>query len=144
MMATGAMMPMDVNGDGQSDLVNVNTAGNVGINVFYSNGKGFVPGRSEVKGYSAFGGSIQAAEVNGDSRTDLVWTGLNGSQTAVVTFLSTGTGFSDAAQTSVNVFNASGLPMDYNGDGKTFLPRSSYRARITLWRCLPQAFTRAL
>jgi len=133
--------PMDVNGDGKTDLVRIWRNGNEAwAMVCLSNGTGFsVAWNGSVGGW---GDLIKdfPMDVNGDGKTDLVRIWQNGSDAYALVLLSDGTGFYSAWNGSVGAWETTEshycypnwlyasypiqeLTMDVNGDGKTDLVR---------------------
>jgi RHS repeat-associated protein len=127
---TGAVgfWPMDVNGDGKTDLVQGwNDSGYLNLVTYISNGAGFINGiyKRMNAGYSAIG--FWAMDVNGDGKTDLVqgWSNPNNNNYLnLITYISNGIGFINGTFQDMNAGGTGAIgfwPMDVNGDGKADL-----------------------
>jgi RHS repeat-associated protein len=138
-------VPMDVNGDGATDLVAVGfqaSGQNGEAQVFLANGGSFTKGDLTVLGpqiVAALVTANYAMDVNGDGRTDLVRVGCTGANSGdAAVYLSTGRGFGSGAvsHTPLGVCFSQMVPpynltMDVNGDGRTDLVRIAFAASGT-------------
>ena len=130
----GQCIPLDIDGDGQTDLVYAvqNNDSDLGLVLLLSAGrKGFVQqtGSAFPAGTSiAYGGSLLPMDVNADGNIDLVYlyaqTDTSGQQILeLCTLLSTGTSFLPQPPQAFPTipFGGTLLPMDVTGDGLTDL-----------------------
>lgn len=146
-LSTGAtvsnLVTGDFNGDGNPDLAVAFASGTTGDNAwlftFAGDGEGnFDPAKRSYIFDSSFvanGHPLQAADLNGDKRTDLVInlnpkTGAN--EPRIATLLSTGTGFKWASSVVLTGNSASDIVVtDFNKDGKPDLAYISYQGSPT-------------
>jgi hypothetical protein len=117
-----SVITVDVNGDGKLDLVTANFRsdgyGNT-LTVLTNNGSGrFGYNATLVVGLGPF--AIAAADVNGDSKPDLISADANGTSLTVLTNNGTG-GFGFKATLPVGTYPQSVAAADVNGDGKVDL-----------------------
>ena len=104
----------DFNGDGKTDVIQVDASGNA--RVWLSTGAGFLPATVWATG---IGQTYQIADFNGDGKADIVQ--LNAASQPVVS-ISSGTSFSAATVWSTS--NLAGYQIgDFDGDGKADLFR---------------------
>ena len=123
---SGALMPLDVNGDGLVDLVYATSDGiNTVLTVLINTGAGFAMQRSEAFPLP-FAGTLPLlapGDVNGDGLTDLIVAVPNADLSMQLQILlSTGSGFVLSAYQPPSVPNAGGgqvLPIDLAGVGMT-------------------------
>jgi N-acetyl-anhydromuramyl-L-alanine amidase AmpD len=125
-------MPMDVNGDGKTDMVLLwNNGGNAVAQYSQSTGTSYAPfvNSSSLGSWGVLGTDRQwlKGDFNGDGKEDLILIWKNGTAASANIYLSTGSGFTQAAY-AINVgswgtLNVDRLwfPMEVNGDGKTDL-----------------------
>ncbi len=119
-------LPMDVNGDDKTDLVELYPFANMFTRrTWISTGYGYTLGSTDaVMGYAENAQQL-VADVNGDQRADLVELAPYGLSTRRRIWLSTGAGFAGGAtDTGIGSFSCSDgnctsqfLQMDVNGDG---------------------------
>ncbi len=113
-------IPMDINGDGLTDMIVPWKNGkNINFDVYLSNGRNLSPGTNQTTSYAMSDFGVIAADVNGDGLGDVVQPYANGSNISFRTFLSTGTSFGTVANTdtTIGTSNLAFLPADVNGDG---------------------------
>ncbi|SCL29481.1 RHS repeat-associated core domain-containing protein [Micromonospora pallida] len=122
--------PVDVNGDGRSDLLELYPGlfGAGGRRLWMSNGTGFVAGTSDTISWSApkadgTGSRFVMLDVNGDGKTDMLELQPSFTSYTRKTWLSTGYGFTQVAtDTSMPASGAARhVPVDVNGDDRTDL-----------------------
>ena len=126
-----SLLPMDVNGDGLSDLVQLRADGsNLSIITYFSNGENFEDGVEIQTSQPYQNLSLLPMDVNGDGLSDLVQLRADGSNLSIITYFSNGENFEDGveSQTSQPYQNLSLLGMDVNGDGLSDLVQP-YRDR---------------
>ena len=113
----GKYVPLDVNGDGRSDLVVLNAGDNT-IGVFLGNGDGsFQPQRAFAVNPSTT--TVLAADVNGDGRTDLVVASTSINNGTVGVLLGNGDGtFQPEHSFSTGTGLVALAIADVTGDGK--------------------------
>lgn len=117
-----AYYPIDVNGDGRSDIVQPwNKNGKLNILTFLSDGKGVTRGANQEMEDGAAEYKFFPMDVNGDGKSDLVLPWNKQGKLSLLTFLSYGKGFGHGidnlfpeASVSLEV-----IPMDVNGDGRS-------------------------
>jgi RHS repeat-associated protein len=128
------ILPLDINGNGAIDLVcATENNGNLGLTALVasqsdSGGWEYTQGplNGAGPGDLPWGGTLTAADVNGDGLVDLVYTYQNGTTLAIATLFSNGSTFAPSStdQTSPTISFAAGaqvLAFDFNGDGMTDL-----------------------
>jgi RHS repeat-associated protein len=116
--------PMDINGDGKTDLVQAwNNNGTLVLVTYQAHGAGFVAGLGYSTGQGGGAVGFWPMDVNGDGKTDFVQGWNNNGTLGLITYLSNGTQFETARHTgTMDGANAVGFwPMDVNGDGRTDL-----------------------
>ncbi|HZI15918.1 MAG TPA: VCBS repeat-containing protein [Myxococcus sp.] len=86
----------DMDGDGRTDILQPwNNNGTLGLIAYRSTGTGYVQGfASNNMGRSSSAVSWQAADIDGDGRTDLFQPWSNGGHVGLNVYVSTGTGYS--------------------------------------------------
>ena len=133
--ASPQLIPLDINGDGKTDFVDVasNSSANIMLLPMISNGSGFADGAwlNTTIAYGSSAPQVLAADINGDGKADLlVLTSTNAitpsSGLLVVTpFFSTGTTWVQGASINTGVaypsMQTSVMATDVNGDGRTDL-----------------------
>ena len=124
-------LPMDVNGDGLTDLVSISgypgaQNGLFEYRIFHSRGDGFEQPVGEVLEnlyYPYEGqGAVRSMDVNGDGKSDLAYAFQNANALEYVVLLSAGSSFYIALDTVITnvqspLADPSVIPMDANGDG---------------------------
>jgi RHS repeat-associated protein len=126
----GTFMPMDINGDGKTDMVELYVMGflgnKYGRRTWISTGSGFTLG-ADVSNFATTNVQIVPMDINGDGKSDLVVMAPNqtlgiGTWTRTI-YLSTGTDFVAGASDSSITYKGSDLfyAGDFNGDGKSDL-----------------------
>ena len=91
-----ALLPMDVNGDRLSDLVQSwNNGGRMSIITYLSNGNGFNEGVNFDSRQGSDNLALLPMDVNGDRLSDLVQPWNNGGRMSIITYLSNGNGFNE-------------------------------------------------
>jgi RHS repeat-associated protein len=118
--STRGLIPMDVNGDGRTDLVQAADKGNVTVTTYRGTPAGLGPGTTQNLGVSYSSLGIFGADVNADGRGDLVMPVDSGGQLRLLVFLSQGTSFGGAITTNTGR-SARQLQIaasDVNGDGR--------------------------
>jgi len=122
---SGALIPMDLNGDGLVDLVHAGRAANGGtvLTPLMSTGAGFAPQPAQTFADIPFGAVLMPGELNGDGMGDLVAAVRTPEGPTLRVLLSTGNGFraSDAGQPLKSLSWGSLLTLDLNGIGRTGL-----------------------
>jgi hypothetical protein len=117
--------PMDINGDGKTDLVRIWQNGTSAYaSVWLSTGTGFTQVSNAAVGtWCSCIQDFYTADVNGDGKNDLVRLWQNGTQEYAAVWLSTGTGFKEVSNAAVGTYCSciTYNIMDVNGDGKTDL-----------------------
>ena len=104
-----ALLPMDVNGDGLSDLVQPwNNGGRISIITYLSNGNGFNEGVNFDSRQGSDNLALLPMDVNGDGLSDLVQPWNNGGRISIITYLSNGNGFNDGLSDLVQPWNNGG------------------------------------
>jgi RHS repeat-associated protein len=93
--------PLDANGDGQIDVVQIQKSGTVQFITYLSDGRAFDGGTETSTGRSPSQYEIDAGDVNGDSLGDLLLLDTSGSSVEVVPYLSTGTTFRNVRSTTL-------------------------------------------
>ena len=119
-----ALLPMDVNGDGMTDLVQPwKNNKKLSILTYFSNGNGFKEGVNFDSSQASDNLALLSMDVNGDGMTDLVQPWENNKKLSIFTYLSNGNGFNEGVNfnSSQGSGNLALLPMDVNGDGMTDL-----------------------
>ncbi|ASS74441.1 hypothetical protein CIG75_05185 [Tumebacillus algifaecis] len=129
----GQFLPLDVNGDGCTDLVYaVNQSGKLALTVFISglDHQGnwtLTPGPLHAGGPSgiSYGGNLIACDVNGDGAVDLVYAyNYKNGNLGLITLLSNGTSFyrpdNKVTETTLSM-SGQCIPLDLDGDGQTDL-----------------------
>ncbi|MHB1845459.1 MAG: FG-GAP-like repeat-containing protein [Deltaproteobacteria bacterium] len=117
-------LPMDVDGDGKSDLVVVSDDGGTAwAQLELSTGQAFsAASASPLVGWAS-NTRYLPMDVNGDGKIDLVTVWQNGQNASADVSLSTGSALQSASNASIGGWDDTyyDLPMDVNGDGKTDL-----------------------
>lgn len=126
----GRLLPMDVNGDGRTDLVNAYSAdGYLGLTLFLSDGAGFSPSTGIVLPPTQIpyfeGAQILPMDLNGDGCMDLVYATNNSGYLGLTVLTAQNDGRGDWTYVSgpINGAGPSNIPwgrltaMDVNGDG---------------------------
>jgi len=119
--------PMDVNGDGKTDLVRIWQNGTQAYAaVWLSTGTGFTQvSNAPVGAWCTCIQDFYTVDVNGDGKNDLVRLWQNGTQQYAAVWLSTGTGFKEVWNNSIGTYCSciETEIMDVNGDGKSDIVR---------------------
>ena len=119
--------PMDVNGDGKTDVVQPWKDGvNLKLTVYFSAGKKFnqpktFDGGAEVRS-ATLTYPLLPGDVNGDGKSDLILIWNRKGSIGLIPILSNGSGFEileNHTDTSQPTSNSGFFAMDVNGDGKT-------------------------
>jgi RHS repeat-associated protein len=115
----GGLIPMDINGDGLTDMIVPWNNGNLNFQIFLSNGGGLDPGVNQATTAPMSDFGVIASDVNGDGLGDIVQPYKNGSNVSFRSFISTGTNFGRevVTNTSTNSDHLAFLPADVNADG---------------------------
>jgi RHS repeat-associated protein len=118
--STRGLIPMDVDGDGRTDFVQVADKGKATVTVYRGTPTGLGPGTTQNLGvaYSSLG--VFGADVNADGLADLVMPVDSGGNLQLLVFLSNGTSFGSAITTNTGR-SAKQLQIaasDVNGDGR--------------------------
>jgi RHS repeat-associated protein len=116
-------LPLDVNGDGKSDFVQLwNNGGNLAAIVYTSSGCGFTTTASGNLGSGATYLDILTGDVNGDGRADIIQVWNNGGKAAFVVFTGNANGsftLSASVTSTAGAGAVKWLAGDVNSDGKT-------------------------
>jgi len=127
-LGTGMLIPMDVNGDGKTDLVNVSyNRGKIELTPLLSNGHAFEARPTEIPQLpeAANNAMLMPADLKGDGMTDLVLAYSKADGTVSLgALLSNGTTFTFReirTQPLRSVKWAQLIPLDIDGDGRTDL-----------------------
>ncbi|NBD12295.1 FG-GAP-like repeat-containing protein [Corallococcus silvisoli] len=119
------LLPMDVNGDGRVDLVQLwSQGGALQVTTYLSNATscGFTATNASAPGTSSSYAQAYPMDVNGDGRTDLVLASAASGQMGFQTLLSNGQGFTAGPSTTLGgQAGARWWPMDVNADGQVDL-----------------------
>lgn len=139
---SGALIPMDLNGDGLVDLVHAGraTGGGTVLTPLLSTGAGFAPQTAQTFGDIPFGALLLPGELNGDGMGDLIAAIRTPDGPSLRALLSTGTGFraADAGQPLASLPWGSLLPLDLNGVGRSGLLNLGQAAgKLSLGSVLP-------
>ena len=139
---SGALLPMDFNGDGLVDLVHAgqNSAGNLILTPIVSSGAGFIPLSAQTFNDIPFNSLILPGDLNGDGIADLAISVQSPTGTALHTLVSTGTGFrSTPSNQPLKSMRAGVLfPIDLNGVGRNgLLNLAEVNGKLTLGSVLP-------
>jgi RHS repeat-associated protein len=122
---SGALIPMDLNGDGLVDLVHAGRAGSGGtvLTPLMSTGAGFAPQAAQTFEDIPFGAVLIPGQLNGDGMGDLVAAIRTPDGPSLRALLSTGSGFraADAGQPLQSLPWGSLLALDLNGVGRSGL-----------------------
>ncbi|NER95557.1 MAG: hypothetical protein F6J86_17230 [Symploca sp. SIO1B1] len=135
-------LPMDVNGDGRTDLVRLwKNAGKMSVSTYFSKGDGFK--ENGVTNNTDAGQLRQKdqwlpMDVNGDGLTDLVRLWNKSGKKSVSTYFSKGDGFKENGVTNNTDAGQlrqedQWLPMDVNGDGRVDLVRRWKKDNAEIW-----------
>jgi RHS repeat-associated protein len=120
-IATTRFLPMDINGDGRGDILELHASGSYKRRSWISDGSGFTKASDDTGITYNVNARYLPADVTGDGKEDLVEVHPAGLRWGVRVWASTGTGFTRAfGITSHGGFNINNrfLPMDVNGDGR--------------------------
>lgn len=115
------LLPVDVNGDGKTDIAQIwNHYNSIAIDVYKSNGDSLVLTSSSTMPVGTGNIGFIPADFNGDGRTDILQFWNNNNSLGLVIYKSTGTSYTMSwvgtlPDSSANVGFA---PIDYDGDGK--------------------------
>src|SRR5262249_17898501 len=108
----------DFNGDGKDDQIHVGTDCSIALQVLLSNGTAFTKPSWSIANCGTYSiGTMLAADVNGDGKTDIL---PDVGHNDVHVFLSTGSGFTYQTWATDDGINngADWVTVDLNGDGK--------------------------
>ncbi|NJL29372.1 MAG: hypothetical protein HC897_16535, partial [Thermoanaerobaculia bacterium] len=93
--------PLDANGDGRIDVVQIQKSGTVQFITYLSDGRAFDAGTATSTGRNPSQFETDAGDVNGDGLGDLLLLDQSGSSVEVVPYLSTGTTFRNVRSTTL-------------------------------------------
>jgi hypothetical protein len=116
------LLPVDVNGDGKTDIAQLwNRYNSLAINIYKSTGDSFALASSNTMPVGAGNIGFIPADFNGDGRTDIIQFWNSNGSLGLAMFKSTGNSYSMSwigamGESSANV---GFTPIDYDGDGKT-------------------------